>query len=105
MVALGKDSHMTFRILDITSAETVKVRGGPAFAQVNTQETITMADDEVGIILGKHAFHDRGVGTFGGIVNPGWSGKLTIELVIFNEFEIKKGDKLAHVVVVKQVKQ
>jgi len=89
------------RIIDVTSSEAVKIKGFPAFAQVATQEVVSLGPDEVGIIQGKHGFHEQGVGIFGGIVNPRWKDKLTIEFMIFGELNLKKGDKIAHVIVLR----
>ena len=72
------------------------------YVQVKTNELVELSQNEVGIILGKHHFHDSGVGTFGGIVNPGWRGHLTIEMNIFGEFDVQKNEKIAHVVIFTQ---
>ena len=91
-----------FRVIDLTSSETVKARGFPAYLQVGTEEEIHLDYHEVGIILGKHAHHEKGVGIFGGIVNPSWSGKLTIEFNIYGEIDIHKGEKIAHVLIIQE---
>lgn len=92
---------MTFQIINLTSSESVKVKGFPAFLQVATQEHVSLNENEVGIIIGKHSQHEKGVGIFGGIVNPSWHGRLTIEFNVFGEFEVRQGDKIAHLVVLK----
>ena len=90
---------MTDRIIDLTSAITVKVRSSTAFVQLGTNEDIIMGPNERGSIEGKHSFHEKGIGTMGGNINPSWSGRLTIELMVFGELDIKKGDKIAHAII------
>lgn len=90
---------MSDRLIDLTTAITVKVRGFPAFVQVGTNEDIALGPDERGSIEGKHAFHNQGIGVMGGNINPSWSGKLTIEFMVFGELDIKKGDKIAHAII------
>jgi len=88
-----------FRIVDLTSSETTKVRGFPSYCQVATEQEIELSESEVGIIVGKHSHHEKGIGIFGGIVNPKWKGRLTIEFNVYGEIEIIKGQKIAHVVI------
>jgi deoxycytidine triphosphate deaminase len=90
---------MTDRIIDLTSCISVKVRGYPAFLQVGTNENIILGPNECGQIEGKHSFHEKGIGTMGGIINPGWFGKLTIEFMVFGEIDLKKGEKIAHAII------
>jgi deoxycytidine triphosphate deaminase len=94
-----KGDGTRLKVIDLTSSETVKTKGFPAYLQVSTNEELKLSKDEVGIILGKHSHHEKGIGIFGGIVNPGWKGKLTIEFNIFGEIQIKKGEKIAHVLI------
>ena len=91
---------MPFFIIDVTSSETILVKGYPAFVQIKTQEEILLTSNQVGIILGKHKFHEKGIGIFGGIVNPSWKGKLTIEFNVYGEIQVTKGEKIAHVVII-----
>ena len=53
----------------------------------------------MGIIEGRHTLHEKGIGIFGGIVNPDWKGYLTIEFTIFGDIEIEKNQKIAHVII------
>lgn len=90
---------MSFKIIDLTSSETLQAKGYPAFVQVKTEQTIQLFHDQVGLIIGKHSFHERGIGIFGGIVNPSWKGNLTIEFHVYGEIKISKGEKIAHVII------
>ena len=90
---------MADRIINLTSAITVKVRGYPVFVQVATNELIALKPTECGTIEGKHGFHSKGIGTMGGIINPGWGGYLTIEFMVFGELDIQKGDQIAHAII------
>lgn len=58
-----------------------------------------LKDNQVGILLGKKTHHEKGIFFQGGIINPGWEGTLTIELVIFGEAQIKKGEEIAHALI------
>ena len=90
---------MKFHILDLTSSETLKAHGYPAFVQVKTEQEILLNDKQVGVIEGKHSFHEKGIGIMGGIVNPKWHGWLTIEFHVYGEIEIKKGQQIAHLII------
>lgn len=92
---------MSFRIMDITSASDIKVKASQAIVMVPSNEYVYVEKDEVGFLEGKFHDHQRGIYMQGGIINPGWGGKLTIELLIFGEVEIKKGQPLAHAIIVK----
>lgn len=96
---------MEFRILDITSASSVRVKAAQASVIVPSNELIGLADDEFGFLEGKFADHKRGIYMQGGVINPGWKGKLTIELLINGECDIKKGQKIAHAIILKGTKQ
>ncbi len=83
---------MNFRIIDISSASKVKVRASEATVIVPSNELIELADDEVGFLEGKFTDHQRGIYMQGGIINPGWKGKITIELIILGECSIEVGE-------------
>ena len=93
---------MDFRIIDITSASEVKVKAPEATVIVPSNELIELTEDEVGFLEGKFTDHQRGIYMQGGILNPGWEGKITIELIILGECSIKVGQKLAHAIVLKK---
>ena len=88
-----------FSIIDLTSSETLQAKGYPAFVQVKTEQEISLSNDQVGVIIGKHSFHEKGIGIFGGIVNPNWKGRLTIEFHVYGEIKITQGEKIAHVII------
>jgi deoxycytidine triphosphate deaminase len=48
---------------------------------------------------GKKGHHHKGIFMQGGVLNPGWKGRLTIELTFTNEVKITKGDKIAHAII------
>lgn len=90
---------MKFKIIDLTSSETIRAKGFPAYVQVKTQEFIELSDLQFGIIEGKRSFHELGIGIFGGLINPQWKGNLTIEFHVFGDIEIQKGQKIAHAII------
>ncbi len=93
---------MEFRIVDISSASRVKVKTAQAIVIVPSNETIVLGDDEIGFLEGKFTDHQKGIYMQGGIINPGWSGKITIELIIFGECDIAVGEQLAHAIILRR---
>ncbi len=93
---------MDFRIIDITAASTVRVKSASLTSMiVPTQETIQLDGDEVGFLEGRFSHHQKGAYFQGGILNPGWKGKITAEFLVFGEFEILEGEQVAHAIVLK----
>lgn len=90
---------MKAKIIDITSASTVKVKADSATVIVLSNEFLRLKPTEVGFLEGKRKHHWQGVFMQGGIINPGWEGVLTIEFLITGEIDIKKGDKIAHAII------
>ena len=91
---------MRFRIVQLTSDSDVIVHGAPTCVTVHTQEEISLSPNEVGHMEGKRTHHRRGAFMMGGLLNPGWSGKPSIEiLLMFGYLEIKKGDEIAHALI------
>ncbi len=90
---------MKFKVIDLRSATKVRVWGDNAAVQVAAEPYISLKDNEVGIIIGKHKHHMQGISCFQGIVNPGWSGNLTIEFTVRGSLEIWEGDGIAHVLI------
>ncbi len=72
---------------------------------VRAEEEITLALNQIGTLHGKKSHHDKGIFFQGGIINPGWSGHLTIELVVFGELRLAKGDEVAHAVIFTEAKE
>lgn len=94
---------MDFKVIDITSAVQVKVKSsGVSTIILPTSEVIELEEDEIGFLEGRFSHHWKGAYFQGGILNPGWKGKITCELlVIGGEFEINKGEQIAHAVILK----
>ena len=93
---------MDFRVIDISSASKVKVKAAEATVIVPSNELIELGEDEIGFLEGKFSDHQRGIYMQGGIINPSWKGKITIELLIWGECTIEKGQKLAHAIILKK---
>lgn len=93
---------MEFRVVDISSASKVKVKAAQAIVIIPSNETVGLGDDEIGFLEGKFTDHQKGIFMQGGIINPGWSGKVTIELIVFGECDIKVGQQLAHAIILRR---
>lgn len=93
---------MNFRIVDIHAATEVKVRAAQATVIIPTQEIVKLSKDEVGFLEGKFSDHQKGVYMQGGIINPGWTGYLTVELIVFGECDIKVGQEVAHAIIIRK---
>ena len=93
---------MDFRVVELTSASKVKVRAAQAAVIVPSRELITLDDDEIGSLEGKFTDHQRGIYMQGGIIDPGWSGYITLELLIYGECDIEVGQHLAHAIILKK---
>ena len=93
---------MDFRVVELTSASKVKVRGAQAVVIVPSNELIETGDDEIGFLEGKFTDHQRGIYMQGGIIDPGWSGHITVELLIHGECNIEVGQHIAHAVILKK---
>lgn len=93
---------MEFRIIDITAASTVRVKSATLTSMiVPTQETLELDEDEVGFLEGRFSHHQKGAYFQGGILNPGWKGRITGEFLVFGEFEVEKGEQIAHAIILK----
>ena len=94
---------MDFRIIDITAASAIKVKSsGVSTVIVPTNEELTIAPDEVGFLEGRFSHHWKGAYFQGGILNPGWKGRITCELLIVGgEIQLEKGEQVAHAVILK----
>ena len=90
---------MKFRIVQLHSASDVLTHGSGFCVTVQAQETLTLGTNEVGILLGKRTHHQQGAFFAGGILNPGWSGVPSIEMIVFGRLEVKKGDEVAHALI------
>lgn len=92
---------MKFRIVNITSTSKVKVKAPQSIVILPSNELIQLANDEVGFLEGKFTDHQRGIFMQGGIINPGWKGKISLELIVFTECQIEVGQQLAHAIILK----
>lgn len=90
---------MRFSIKEIHSATDVIVKAPYACVIVKSQERISISVDEIGFLEGKRTHHHSGIFMQGGILNPGWEGYLSIELLVFGECHIRVGDEIAHAII------
>lgn len=93
---------MEFRVIEITSASRVRIKSsGITTVIMPTNELIELGEDEVGFLEGRFSHHWKGAYMQGGILNPGWSGRITAELLVFGEIEIEAGECVAHAIILK----
>ena len=93
---------MEFRIIEITAASTVRVKSASLTSVIiPTNEILELGEDEVGYLEGRFSHHQEGAYFQGGILNPGWKGKITAEFLVFGEFEVEKGEQVVHAVILK----
>lgn len=74
---------------------------GPGeFMLAAAEERFTMPDDVLGIVHDKSSFARRGVSVFNTVVEPGWRGFLTLELVNLGRESVRlfAGQGIAQVV-------
>ena len=93
---------MNFRVIELTSASKVKVRSPQAAVIIPSREFVKLGMDEIGSLEGKFTDHQRGIYMQGGIIDPGWSGHITLELLIYGECDIEVGQHLAHAIILKK---
>ena len=74
------------------------MRGEAALA--NTIENFIMPDDVVGYVVDKSTYARRFVSAFNTLLDPGWQGNLTLELVNLGNcpVNIKAGDPIVQIV-------
>ena len=89
---------LTIKVVDVTANSSVKVVGSGTLI-VESEEEFDLGENEVGFLEGKRGHHHKGIFMQGGILNPKWRGRLTIEFVFTGEAKITKGDKIAHAII------
>jgi dCTP deaminase len=65
---------------DIRVAETVKLSGNGSVQLCSTIERFTMPDDVLGVVHDKSTLARQGLFVQNTVIEPGWSGYLTLEL-------------------------
>ena len=91
------------RVFDLHAQEDLIVSSNdslPAFRLIRT-EYVKMPPDELGIMLLPSSLGRQGILFAGGWIRPGWEGEVAVELGIFRECVIRKGEPIIHVVVFK----
>ena len=89
---------------DINGIKMSKNSGDPfswgSFRLVSTLEHIHMPTDVMGVVHDKSSWARQGLTVQNTIIEPGWRGYLTLELVYHgkNELRIQQGDPIAQIV-------
>ena len=70
------------------------------FKLASSREYFSMPDDVVGIVHDKSSHARRGVSVFNTVIDPGWRGYLTLEMVNHSEVTVRlsAGDPIAQVI-------
>lgn len=71
-----------------------------AFTLASSMEHFDMPNDLLAQVTDKSSWARQGLSVFNTIIEPGWSGYLTLELVNHNEFELRMqaGDPIAQII-------
>jgi dCTP deaminase len=96
--ANGKSYGLSVAGYDIRIRQDVFLRPGD-FALASTVEKFHMPDDVLGLVKDKSSWARSGLSVFNTVIEPGWSGFLTLELVNHspNNLRIAAGDPIAQV--------
>jgi len=84
---------------DVRIAETIMLWPGPSVL-ASTVEKFSMPDDLVAFVHDKSSWARRGLSLFNTVIEPGWKGFLTLELVNHSTsaLHIKAGDPIAQII-------
>jgi len=85
---------------DIRINQTITLHPFRKFALASTYENFTMPNHLVGIVHDKSTWARRGLSVFNTVIEPGWYGYLTLELVYhgWRPLRIKAGSGIAQVI-------
>jgi dCTP deaminase len=76
----GMSFGLSYAGYDIRIKQDVSISKG-GFALASTVEKFTMPNDVVGIVHDKSSLARKGLSVFNTVIEPGWEGYLTLELV------------------------
>lgn len=88
------------KYVDVGDGETHCVTTDGRFCLASAMDEFQMPDDLVGIVHDKSTWARRGLSVFNTVIEPGWHGFLTLELVYHGEDElvIPAGSGIAQVI-------
>lgn len=107
--AAGYDVRVTLKMgtmLRFSAPQQFELSGGPVyhpghtFALAGTMERFAMPKDVLGVVHDKSSWARRGLTVQNTIIEPGWRGYLTLELVYHGDHEliVCEGDPIAQIV-------
>lgn len=98
-VIRGRSSGLSLSGVDITINETFYLEPGE-FKLASSIEQFNMTKDVMGFVKDKSSWARRGLSVFNTVIEPGWTGYLTIELVNhgYERLRMTQGDPIAQVV-------
>ena len=94
-----REGSITVELFDGSLEKRTSVKNG-RFTLASAKEEFDMPDDLCGIVHDKSTWARRGLSVFNTVVEPGWKGFLTLELVYHGEGEllIPAGSGIAQVI-------
>lgn len=98
-IAFSQTDNIRIILISDMEEKTSELRDG-RFALASAIEEFQMPDDLVGIVHDKSTWARRGLSVFNTVIEPGWKGFLTLELVYHGQDEliIPAGSGIAQVV-------
>lgn len=94
-----REGSITVELFDGDLKNRISVKNG-RFSLASAMDKFQMPDDLVGIVHDKSTWARRGLSVFNTVIEPGWGGFLTLELVYHGEEElvIPAGSGIAQVI-------
>lgn len=85
---------------DVRVAETFWLTQDQRFVLASTVEEFNMPNDLIGMVHDKSSWARRGVSLFNTVIEPGWRGFLTLEIVYHgrDDIRVERGSPIAQIV-------
>jgi dCTP deaminase len=82
---------------DVRIAESLHLVPGE-FCLASTMECFSMPDDVLGVVHDKSTWARRGLFVQNTVIEPGWTGYLTLELTVSRRISVSSGDPIAQII-------
>lgn len=95
----GRSYGLSIAGYDVRCAQSIALHPGD-FTLVSTVEEFRMPNDVLGLVKDKSSWARKGLSVFNTVIEPGWEGFLTMEIVNHGHEEliIVEGDPLAQII-------
>lgn len=96
----GYDVRVEFAVGKMMRFISPRLGPGNTFALASTMERFALPSDVMGVVHDKSSWARRGLTVQNTVIEPGWSGYLTLELIYHGEGEliVCEGDPIAQIV-------